>query len=218
MTRADAVAPRRLPLRTAIAALFGSRVPRIVIVLLAILVAAEGAYLAVRRVQTPWARSQDGHPPLVGYWQGELTFAPGDRRRVLVHLREFQTVREFLLRGSDTRSDSPQPDIRVVAKACGPTGRAQYQGSGDVANRDGTRFRFGVSPDAPVRGRHPSNLEGTWDGKDRLELAGRLATHAADGSASVTASASARPSGSEDDGVVRFELRRTTEQAFDAAC
>jgi hypothetical protein len=34
----------------------------------------------------PWAISLTGQPTLTGYWQGEVMFAPGDQRRVVIDL------------------------------------------------------------------------------------------------------------------------------------
>jgi hypothetical protein len=214
----------RSTVRTAAVALFGSRVPRFVIVMIVVVAVAEGAYIGVNYMATPWARAHGSRPPLVGYWHGEMVFEPGDTRQVALYLREFETVREFLLRGGKASWDStPSPDIRLVAKVCGPKGGTRYHGQGDVANREGTRFTFALEPGPGAQGKHPSEFRGLWDGEHRLELTSRLSTRGPDG-ASATASIAARPGTSENtgqatvDGVIRFEMRRTTEANFNAVC
>jgi hypothetical protein len=198
--------------------MFGSRVPRVVIGMVVVVAVVEGAYLSWRYWLTPWARAHDGHPPLVGYWQGAMVVEPGDTRQVTLYLRQFETAREFLLRGGRANWDStPMPDIRVVAKVCGATGSTRYHGHGDVADRAGTRFTFGLTPERTTLGKHPSSIEGVWDGEDRLDLTGRVYTQRPDGATAET-SAAARPSDSNVTGVLRFELRRVTQEAFDASC
>lgn len=200
-------------------ALFGSRIPRFVIGLIVVVAVVESAYLGVKYLQTPWTRAHDGHPPLVGYWQGEMEFEPGDTRQVALYVREFETAGEFLLRSSMADWDgTPDPDIRVMAKLCGPNGGARYHGEGDVANREGTRFTFDLGPDGPAPGKHPTDLEGVWDGGDRLELTSRLYTESRDGVAGATASVAARPVVSDHTEIIRFEMRRITEEAFAKAC
>jgi hypothetical protein len=197
--------------------MFGSRVPRLVIGLIIVVAAVEGAYIGVSYLLTPWARVNNGHPPLVGYWQGEMRIEPGETRKVVLHLRPFRTVREFLLRGSQEIGETRTPDLRAAATVCGSNGSARYRGSGDVANRDGTRFAFGLTPDGEALGRHPDHIEGIWDGQDRLDLITRLYTSGPDG-ARGEASVAAVPGTADDSGVIRFEMRRISEQAFDAAC
>ena len=147
-----------------------------------------------------------------------MAIAPGDTRHVALYLRRFQTISEFLLRGSDSaRGAGRTPDVRVAAKICGPKGSTRYHGEGEVANRDGRRFTFGLTPDSEALGTHPSDIEGVWDGENQLELKLRLYTQGSDG-ARGEASRSARPGGSDNTGVIRFELHRITEPAYDAAC
>lgn len=100
---------------------------------------------------------------------------------------------------------------------CGPKSSTRYHGRGDVADRQGTRFTFGLAPSGPVPGKHLSGIEGIWDGEDRLELTTRLYTQGPEG-AIGDASIAARPQASDRTGVIWFEMRRSTEEAFDAAC
>ena len=178
------------------AALFGSRMPRSLIAVLIIWSAVMGVLGGV------------------GYWQGEIVFEPGDTRQVTLYVGKFLTFWDIVIHG---RGDGgPRPDIRVSAKICGPKGSVRYDGHGDVANREGTRFTFGLAPDGTPHGKHPNALKGAWDGKDRLQLTTRFYTQGPDG-ARAEASIAAAP-GSDDPGVIQFEMRRVTEDDFDAAC
>lgn len=199
-------------------ALFGSRVPRVLVLMIVVVATVEAAYLGVNYLQTPWARVHNGRPPLVGYWLGEMEFGPGDTRRFALHLRVFETTWEFLTRGAKADwSVAPRPDIRVAVKACGPNGSARYYGDGDVASREANRFTFGLNPEGAVPGKHPTDLHGVWHGGDRLELTSRIYEQ---GPLAAVAEASidARPVVLNDPGVIRFEMRRITEQGFNAVC
>jgi hypothetical protein len=199
-------------------ALFGTRVPRVLIGMLVIVAVAEGAFLTVRYLLTPWARAHDGRPPLVGYWQGTLDFGRGDHRQVVMHLRVFETAGEFLMRGGKASWDgTPQPDLRVVAKICGAKSNVQYHGEGRVAERNGSQFSFSLGSDGQTPGKHPSSLEAVWDGNDRIQLTARWLEHGADSSVAV-ATATARSNQSDPGEVARFELTRITEQGFAASC
>jgi hypothetical protein len=209
-------------MRAAVTALFGSGVPKGLIVLFGMLAVAMAAYGAVSYWMTPWAHASSDRKALVGYWQGEMLFEPGDERQVALYLRKFTTLTDILLDNGGTRGGN-ELDIRVAVKVCGPNGPTRYHGSGYVKDRDGSRFTFGLAPDAEAQGRHPSDFQGLWDGNDRLQLTSRLSTRGPDG-ASATASIAARPGTSENtgqatvDGVIRFEMRRTTEANFNAVC
>jgi hypothetical protein len=216
-------APLRSMVPTEATGLFESRLPRGLIALGIVTAIVMGGYGVVSYVMTPWAHASSDRGALVGYWQGEMVLEPGDRRQVALHLKKFTTLRDILLDREGTRGGAPTLDIRVAAKVCGPGGSVRYHGSGDVADREGTRFTFGLEPDSGAHGRHPGEFRGLWVGKDRLELASRLSTRSPDG-ASAAASITARPKGSESTGaplpdrVIRFEMRRSTEENFDAAC
>jgi hypothetical protein len=183
-------------------------------VLLVMLAVAMAGYGSVSYWMTPWAHATSNRSALVGYWQGEMVFGPGDERHIALYLRKFTTLSDILLdkRGA---TGSAEPDISVAAKVCGPKGSTQYHGSGDVKNRDGSRFTFGLDPDGGAHGSHPGELTGFWDGHDRLDLTSRLSTRGPDG-ASAAASIAARPGTVE--GVVRFVMRRSTKETFSAAC
>jgi hypothetical protein len=197
---------------------FKSPVARLFIVLILMSVAVTGVAAAMSYVTTPWAHTAFGRTALVGYWQGQMLFEPGDTRQVALSLRKFRTLADiWLQRPSGAVGSTPVPDLGVAAKLCGTSGRMRYEGSGDVKNRDGSQFTFGLAPEGGVFGKHPSGFAGAWDGKDRLELTARLYTLGPEGATGV-ASASARPGASSDPGVISFELRRSTSEAFDAAC
>jgi hypothetical protein len=205
--------PSRLP--AAARGLFGFRAPRVLGVLIVLLAAASAAYVTIDPLITPWAYNRSGHRALVGYWHGEMTVEPGDTRHVALYLRKFLTLRDILVDG--LRSTPPMPDILVAAKMCGPKGRGRYHGSGDVGDRAGTHFTFGLAPDDAALGKHPSGFKGSWDRPDRLELTARLYTRGPDG-ARGEASATAQPEGPDDPGIIRLELTSSTKAAFDAAC
>jgi hypothetical protein len=216
MAKRDPARAPRSVFRKAAIALFGTGVPSGLIVMVLLLVAVMAAYAAVSYWMTPWAHASSDRQALVGYWQGEIGFGPGDTRHIALRLRKFTTLSDILLDKSGTRGVAA-PDIRVAAKICGPKDAMQYHGSGDVKNREGTRFTFGIEPNAGVPGKHPSEFEAVWDGENRLELTARLHMRTANG-ATGEAAAAARPGGSKEPGVIRLELRRSTEEEFVAAC
>jgi hypothetical protein len=221
MTERSAAA-HRPTIRTAATARFGSGVLKGLIVLLMMLAVAMAGYGVVSYWMTPWAHATSDRSALVGYWQGEVVFGPGDERRVALHLEKFTTLKDILLDNRGT-TGSTEPDISVAAKVCGPEGATRYHGSGDVKNREGSRFAFGLDPDGSAHGSYPGEFQGLWDGNDRLELTSRLSTRGPDG-ASAAASIAARPEASggaahgPEDGVIRFEMRRSSARDFDAAC
>jgi hypothetical protein len=198
-------APRGLP-RTVLAALFASGSLRYLFVLIALIAAGAGAYYGLSPILKPWAHSYSGRPLLVGYWQGETVFGPGDVHRVALHLtdrtRRAQTI-----------------DIIGAATLCGPKGKTHYSVNGNTQNRQGTRFTLEFWSDSLAPGTHLGETEGTWDGADRLELRAQLYTAVPEGGARGGASTGARRRRSDDPtGATRFGLRRSTEEAFGAAC
>jgi hypothetical protein len=198
------------------AALRGSYVRQALILLAVVFLTVIVAHAGISRVLTPWAHASPGHGGLVGYWSGEMVFQPGDTRQVVLYVKKFLTLRDILIHGRGDTS-GPTPDIEIAAKVCGPKGATRYHGAGNVANRKGSRFTFGLAPEGGAPGRHPSEFEGAWNGADRLEVSARLYTqgpHAATGEASIAA----RPDGASRAGVISFALRRATNEAFDAAC
>ena len=206
-----------MAIRTAARALFGSGVPQALIWLVLMFVAAIGAYAASSRLLTPWAHASADRSALVGYWRGEMDFGPGDTRQIVLYVRKFTTLGDILLDKGGTRGGAHTLDIKVRTKVCGPKDSALYHGSGDVANREGTRFTFGLEPDDGAQGQHPGNFEGIWNGEDRLEFTSRLNTRGPNGT-TAAATATARPTSSDRTEVIRFEMRRSTEDDFNAAC
>jgi hypothetical protein len=205
--------------RAIFAALFGIRLPRAVIVLLVFVVVLGLALDGVSYLLAPWAQEFSGRPVLVGYWQGEMLVAPGDRRRVALRLEKIRTFREILIHGRGGQESGPAPNVRATATMCGAEGgRSRYRGSGHVLDRSGSRFTFALAPENSAPGRHPGEIDGAWNGADRLDLSTRLYTQRPDGVATAESSVAARPGRSDESGIVRFHLRRGTEQAFHAVC
>jgi hypothetical protein len=197
----------------------GSPVRRFVIILLVGAGLIFAAFYGLRYFTEPWSVSWPGHKALVGYWQGEVTFGPGDQRQVAIHLESVAGNRPFGESGGTTYF--PEADMEGEARMCGSQGNATYDISGDVENRQGARFEIGFVPQPDSPGRHPDVTQATWDGEDRLQLTTRTYTGNADGSAegSASAGAQATPDSSGDSsGAITFELRRGDQAAFDAAC
>jgi hypothetical protein len=143
-----------------------------------------------------WAKSHSGHPALVGYWRGEVAFAPGDNREVVLHLTRSTSRRHI------------RSNIAGGAKICGAKGEPHYSVGGRAANDRGTRFTLGFTAQSSGPGKYPGDATGAWDGKDQVELGIRLYTKTSDGQ--VVA---------DSDGPrFRSRLRRSTKAAFETAC
>jgi hypothetical protein len=110
-------------------------------------------------------------------------------------------------------------DIEGAVKLCGPKGKNHYDLAGSTKNRQGSRLTLDFGLDSMVAGKHPDEIEGTWDGEDLLKLRTRLYTVDPDDVVRGRAPRKARQDGSDDrTGIIQFELRRSTEEVFEAAC
>jgi hypothetical protein len=183
-------------------ALFGTRVPGALVALTGILVGLGAVFYAMGYVTRPWARSLTGRALLIGYWQGEAIYQPGDRRGIVLYLSEYRGARQA----------SPV-NLAGTAKACSPRDNTRYSVVGRVRDRRGAQFTLNLSPDSTEASLHPGEIEGRWDGQDGLSLHARLYLRARN-AARGEVSASARDAS----GPVRFELRRSGREAFEAAC
>jgi hypothetical protein len=148
----------------------------------------------------PWV-SLPGRPGLTGYWQGEVAVAPGDNRRVVLHLK-----------GDPSSRCSTCPDIAGEAKVCGATQNTTYEVWGDPLNFRGTRFSLKVRPVREGPGRFLNRLDGEWDG-DLLKAETGITVIDADGAARWTTSSDRPP-----DPPPRLELLRATAGDYRAAC
>jgi hypothetical protein len=193
-------------------AMFGFRSPRLLaatVIGLGLIIVAVNA---IDYALNPWAYALSGHRPLVGYWQGEIMFEPGDRRRMVLHLtRDLWDL-------DDTRSRGARSNIEGGAKICGPNGNIRYSIRGVTHDRRGTRFTLGFGGDSLAAGKHLNATLGAWTGDDRLALHTSLYTLGSDGVGRGVASADAQARPGDRRPQVAFELRRTSKDAFDSAC
>lgn len=184
---------------------------RYMIVLLAVGVLAYGAVYGIEHLLNPWALSFPGHPSLVGYWSGTMTFGPGDDRNVALHM--------WRLDVGGGGGPAEHPDLVGNAQICDRTGVSTYAVSGHVQNFTGTRFEIGLTSDPVTAGKHPEALEGTWDNAHLIQARTGLYTVDSGGVAGGKASADAETGNVDvEDDNIRFELRRSSEDAFTSIC
>lgn len=175
---------------------------RLVVVVVAILAIGFGVTYGLHFLGNPWALSLPGHSALVGYWQGEMTFAPGDQRSVFLELK----------------SDPPNgpcsncPDMDGTAKVCGKQ-NTDYEVYGHALNYRGTRFSLKARPATEGAGTYLGQLEGTWDGTDLLKIHTPLIHKDANGVARATAGADHPP-----EPPAQISMRRANKAAFNAGC
>jgi hypothetical protein len=152
----------------------------------------------------PWAVSLPGKPALTGHWHGELSFAPGDNRRVFLELRGDPP-------GSKCRGGCPK--IKGTGKVCGAGQNTTYEIWGSPLNYSGTRFSLHTRSTTEGLGSYLNGLNGEWDGNDLVTVGTSLTVRGSDGAARATASTDRPP-----DPPLRFEMQRGSEAAFDGAC
>lgn len=146
----------------------------------------------------PWAISLTGRPTLPGYWQGQVPFARGDVRRVVVNLVSEPRA------GRCSRCSS----ITGGVKVCTGGHAGLHEFTGDANDRSASRFHLDVTPgDAP--GRYLRELKGQWAGGDQIGITATLMVRDPDG---------ASRSDHQPTEPVRFTMRRGTEADFNAAC
>lgn len=179
-----------------------SRPGRVIVVVVAILVIGFGVTYGVHFLGSPWALSLPGHPALVGYWQGEMTFAPGDQRDVFLELRS----------DPPNSSCSSCPDMNGTAKVCGKQ-NTDYEVYGHALNYRGTRFSLKTRPTAEGGGTFLGQLTGTWDGTDLLRIRTSLIYKDANGVAHSSTGAD-YPS----EPPAQISMRRADEATFNAGC
>jgi hypothetical protein len=151
----------------------------------------------------PWAVALPGKPALAGYWTGTVSFAPGDERRIVLHI-----VGEPPGRGRGG------PDIDGAAKVCGATQNTRYEVWGGPDNYAGTRFTLRTRSSTDGPGRYLNGLtNGEWDGQHLLTVQTTLTTREADGSSRSVTGTDQPP-----DPPLRFQLHRGSEAEFTAAC
>ncbi|MCW3816144.1 hypothetical protein ONA91_17005 [Micromonospora sp. DR5-3] len=168
--------------------------------LIGVLVVGFGLIYGSHWLLNPWV-TVPGRPGLTGYWQGEVTVAPGDNRRVVLHLK-----------GDPPNRCQNCPDIDGEAKVCGATQHTTYDVWGDPLNFRGTRFSLKIRPVREGPGRFLNRLDGEWDG-DLIRADTEITVIDADGVARSTTSSDRPP-----DPPLRVELRRATAGDYRAAC
>jgi hypothetical protein len=154
-----------------------------------------GLIYPARWLMHPWAAP--GIPALVGYWQGEVAYGPGDNRTIVLRLTEG-------VGGGDEGSE-----IGGSAKVCGAGHNVTYEISGDARNYRGTQFWLNAQPTGAAAGLYLGRLEGAWDGQDDLTVSTALLQIDADGAAGFATA---------DTPTTRFQLRRAGKADFAAAC
>lgn len=178
------------------------RKTRRVVALIAVFVLGWGVLVGMQWAMYPWSMSLPGRATLTGHWQGEVTYGPDDKRRIVLEL---------------TYSRGRGPSIGGNAKVCG-TQNAAYRIFGDTHDYSGSRFKLDPSWLEDKPGLYLNHLEGEWDG-DLLRFHGALTLIHPDGStrSSSTTNADGTVIMSEDP-QVRFEMRRSTSDDYDSAC
>jgi hypothetical protein len=194
--------------RTAHGAPARSRSWRAGFLLLGILAGIGAVFLGLGYVVNPWAHQLPGRPALVGYWAGTMTLA-GDEREIVVRLNQSGG------RGS--------PGLNLAGKAhmCDTegAGRGDYVVRGRTLNFRGTRFSIGLTSGSDEQGTQVGGIDGTWDGADLLRLRAHPYTIGPDGKGRSRTSADANKGSVDDQGnTIRFDLRRSTENAFNTTC
>lgn len=177
-----------------------SRRVRAVIALGVIVVLGIALIFGVHWAFRPWAMSLPGRPGLVGYWQGEATFGPGDSRHVVLHLTD---------RAAPALSNvcTSCPAIHGTAEVCGAGRDTHYEVDGDPKNYTGTRFQLEMKPVDKGPGAYLDDLDGEWDG-DELGISTHVFHAFADGSVDPVESQPA----------VDVELHHVGQAEYDAAC
>lgn len=157
-------------------------------------------YAVDRLMLNPWSTSLGGQPALVGYWQGAVDLAPGERRTIVARL-------EHQFGGGNGNSSGKHSVIVGAMKVCGAEERREAKLGGEPATRSGSRFElYTVYPDGP--GDQLFDLRGEWEG-DRIAMRARWTTTLPD-KTSVQQSA--------EESALAFELRRTDRATFARMC
>ncbi|MET8908918.1 hypothetical protein [Micromonospora sp. NPDC004551] len=173
---------------------------RLIVGMIGVLAIGFGLIYGSHWLLNPWV-SLPGRPGLTGYWQGDVTVAPGDKRHLVLHLK-----------GDPPSRCSNCPDIDGTAEVCGAGQHTEYDVWGDPLNFRGTRFALKIRPVRDGPGRYLNRLDGERDG-DVLTVETGVTVVDADGVARSTTS-SDRPS----EPPLRLELRRATAADYRAAC
>jgi hypothetical protein len=128
-----------------------------------LIVAAFGLRYGLHALRYPWAISLTGQPTLTGTWHGEVAFARGDVRQVVMELRSEPPV-------GPCRNCSP---IEGELTVCAGDRPASYRFTGDVRDRGARHFLLSATPGEPP-GTYLRWLEGEWAHGDRLGITARL--------------------------------------------
>jgi hypothetical protein len=153
-----------------------------------LLVTAFALPYGLHALRYPWAISLTGQPTLTGTWHGEVAFARGDVRQVVMELRSEPPI-------GPCRNCPPIEGELTVCTGGRP---ASYPFTGDVGDRGARRFSLSATPGDPP-GSYLRWLEGEWAHGDRLGITAKLVVRDAD-RAIRSANQPAQP--------VRFTMRR----------
>lgn len=178
----------------------------------ALLVVGFGLIYGLHFAFNPWAFTFFGRSALVGYWQGEVSYGPGDNRQFALRLDDDMPT--------GRASCGNCPNISGAARVCGADHNARYEVYGDTENYRGTRFSLNARRDETEGpGLYLGQLDGVWDGHDMLTVSSSLVRIYPDGSARSTTSTDTRTGvTTSDTPTVRVELRRANEADFNGAC
>jgi hypothetical protein len=175
---------------------------RTIVTLVVVFVLGWGVVVGIRWAMNPWSMSLPGRATLTGYWQGEVAYAPGDNRRIVLDL---------------TSVGRRRISIGGNAKVCGAQ-NVSYQIHGDTHNYGGSLFKLNPRWPDNDPGVYLSNLEGEWGG-DLLRFRGELVTVNSDRSIVTTGTISADGTVTTSEWPeVRFEMRRSNSEEYDSAC
>jgi hypothetical protein len=169
-----------------------------VVVLASLLAAVFVVPYVAHALLNPWAISLTGRPTLTGYWQGRVAFAPGDQRRVVLHVRSEPRT---------GRCPGCSP-IDGAVQVCAGGRPMTYELTGTVHDRHARRFELSVSP-GQTAGRYLRWFDGTWPGGGQIDVSAMILVIDADG-ASRSDHQPTQPA--------RFTMHRAAKAALTAAC
>jgi hypothetical protein len=155
----------------------------------------------------PWAYSISFGATLPGTWMGELTPAVGSRHIVLIQLQS------DIGEGGD--------DLAGKVTLCGQRDQSHEFGlNGRTRNWRGTAFEMTsfLTERRDGRGVQIASAEGNWDGRDEIRVNAHLRLFRIENGGSISSTARPPEQATLEDTPVAFTLRRSSAQAFTAAC